>query len=88
MRRNLYFNLEDPVHKRAFEIYSQKKGKADFICRAIIAFEENAPERLEERIRKIEDKLDELLQNKPNKLENAEQRVKGILEMHELFKSE
>ena len=87
MRRNLYFNMDDPVHKKAFEIYNSKRNKADFVCQAILAYEENTSERLEERIRRIEEKVDSLLRNKPNKLKNTEQRIDGVLEMHELFKS-
>ena len=86
MRRNLYFNLDDPIHKRAFEIYNSKRNKADFVCQAILAYEENTSERLEERIRRVEKEVDTLLQNRPNK--NTDQRIDGILEMHDLFKSE
>ena len=86
MRRNLYFNLDDPIHKRAFEIYNSKRNKADFVCQAILAYEENTSERWEERIRRVEEKVDTLLQNRSNK--NTDQRIDGILEMHNLFKSE
>ena len=68
-------------------MYNAAENKSDFVCRAIVSYEEKTYDRLEERIKRIEQRLDNVPQDKGEMTnESEDKRVASIFEMHELFK--
>ena len=89
IRKNLYFNLDNPTHQKAYSIYMSvnKCKKADLVCEALIAYQ--APSELEERIdelveKVVNEKVEDYLKRLPAlTMAGRSNRIDNILGMHQ-----